>query len=197
MGLLLPAVAALIVLAIALSVRSGLIRAYEQVKKTKAGIVGALQIRFDVVTAFLSLALHYENYEREMLKGAEKAAASLGREVYAGQALGFIANLGINYPSLRSSEQYQTLMSQLLAIESEIDTRCKIYNESVETLNLRLRGILGSMIDDNLLRIGQQTYLSLKDADDMLPKKIDLRTLGGQAGNGSTSGATASAPPKP
>lgn len=170
-------IAIIVIAVMGFQVRNSLANAREQVYKSRANIVGGLQKRFDILSGLLTLALHYEKYEREALQTAADNSLHKATKLSSGSARMVITNLDTQYPQLRANEPYQTMMGQLMAVENEVDQLFKAHNEAVVVLNAQLQTFLGRFVGTNVLNFERQEYLDSSMSEKLLPCEVDLAAL--------------------
>ena len=135
---------------------NGLVGANEQVDSQWAQVETQYQRRFDLIpnlvesvkgimkqeqTIFTALAEARTHYSGAQTVDQKAAAAG---EVES--ALGRLLVITENYPQLKSSENVQTLMSQLEGTENRISVERKRFNDMVQGYNLKIKTLPSSII---------------------------------------------------
>lgn len=129
----------------------------EQVKTSQADIESDLQRRFDLVPNLVESVKGTLTQEQEVFgKIAEartrygSAASGSGEKLIAANelqsALSRLLVIIENYPTLKSAETVLALMSQLEGTENRISVSRKRFNESVNALNVAIRGFPGNIV---------------------------------------------------
>jgi len=73
-----------------------------------------------------------------------------------------------NYPQLRSSESYQTLMAQLEGTENRISVERQRYNDTVRDYNLTTKRFPGSLLA-NMFGFGDKPYFDSSEGASLPP----------------------------
>lgn len=151
----------------------------EKVNNTWAQIDTQLQRRYDLIPNLVSSVKGLTTQEQKVF--GEIADA---RTRYAGastpedkaqaanqveSALGRLLVITENYPVLRSSEAFTSLMVQLEGTENRIAVARKDYNDSVTTLNTALKRFPGSAIG-SLFGFHARTYFEITNDARQTPK---------------------------
>jgi LemA protein len=151
-------IAALIVLAVLYYIlaRNGIIAARNRVDEAWSGIDVQLKRRHDLVPNLVESVKGYAAHEREVFEKATKARAEamsargVGDTAAAeGKLSGALTDLRAvaeNYPQLRATENFQTLMRQLSELEDEIQASRRIYNSNVQSYNTKIQQFPTSII---------------------------------------------------
>ncbi len=131
------------------SVRNGLIQKHEAIKNGASSIDTQLQRRYELIPNLVSTVKGVTKQENEVFgKIADarsrytsgttsNAKLSAGLEIES--ALARLLVITENYPELKSSEAFQTLMAQLEGTENRIQVSRKEYNELVQVYNTQLK----------------------------------------------------------
>lgn len=152
-----------------ISARGELAIAHENVNKCRSNIITGLQKRFELLTGLFTIALRYEEYERQMVTQA-------GMRMSTSRAVAVVNQMAA-YPQLRANETYQTLMGQLSTAVNEVERLFHAHNDAVAVLNARLRSISGSVAGATLGISGTLEMLDSSQADRLLPRELDLSAL--------------------
>jgi len=133
--------------------------AEENAKARWADVQSQYQRRADLIPNLVNTVRGFADQERTVLTEVTEARASATRVTVSPEQLsdpeamrafteaqGRLTNAIIplqrlqeNYPELRSSEQFMTLMSQLEGTENRIQIARRDYNAAVQTYNTRIR----------------------------------------------------------
>jgi LemA protein len=125
------------------------IRSRNKVDEAWSGIDVQLKRRHDLVPNLIQTVKGYAEHENATLAAivqARSAAMSAGAgaeravaEDRLGSALDGIRVIAEQYPELRASESFQTLMAQLSELEDQIQAARRIYNANVNAYNTRIQ----------------------------------------------------------
>lgn len=148
--------AAIVVLVILLIVApvtgtyNSLVAANQQVDASWANVEAQYQRRLDLIPNLVEATRGFLTQERTIFEDLAKARAryagsppgSSERVAAANQVESALARLLViveNYPTLRSSDVVQRLMSELASTENEIAAARQAYNQQVRQYNTRLK----------------------------------------------------------
>jgi LemA protein len=125
------------------------IRSRNKVDEAWSGIDVQLKRRHDLVPNLIQTVKGYAEHESATLAAvvqARSAAMTAGAgperavaEERLGSALDGIRVIAEQYPDLRASESFQTLMAQLSELEDQIQAARRIYNANVNAYNTRIQ----------------------------------------------------------
>jgi LemA protein len=128
-----------------LSIRNGFVTKSQNVDAKFSIIDTNLQRRFDLIPNLVSTVKGLTKQEQEVFGTIAEARSHYAgatttdaKAQAAGQfesALGRLLVITENYPALRSSEAFQTLMAQLEGTENRIAVSRKDYNDAVQDYN--------------------------------------------------------------
>ena len=171
-------VAALVAVGSVIATRNKLVPLQEGVHDARANVISSLQKRIDVVTRLLTIAIRYEDHERQMHKAASDAtirvAQSLTRASQQGQGFGILlSGLGTTYPSLRANETYQQLMRDLMTIESELQRHFELHNSRAAAFNSARRQFPAALFGSLAGSFDAAKYLDASMTAALLPYKFD------------------------
>lgn len=129
----------------------------EQVKTSQGDIESDLQRRFDLIPNLVESVKGTLKQEQEVFgkiadarsRYAGAPAGSSEKIAAANEVQSALSRLLVimeNYPELKSAETVQALMSQLEGSENRISVSRKRFNESVNALNVAIRGFPGNIV---------------------------------------------------
>lgn len=134
-----------------IGVYNGLVRVRAAVKLAWSNIDVLLVQRHDELPKLVEVCKQYMKYEADTLERVMRARAG----VDAARASGSVGSLGgaerelrsglnglyavaENYPQLKASEPFQHLQQRISGLETAIADRREVYNEAVNTNNVRI-----------------------------------------------------------
>lgn len=124
----------------------------EEVNKTFADVQAAYQRRADLVPNLVATVKGAAENEKSILVQVTQARAGIVNAKtpedleIAGRQINTAINLAFEaYPQIRSTENFQTLQSQLEGTENRINVSRTRYNESVAAYNTYVRGYFKKM----------------------------------------------------
>ncbi len=132
------------------------IRARNKVDEAWSGIDVQLKRRHDLVPSLVETVKGYAAHESATLAAVTQArsaamGAGAGPERSAAEerltsALDGIRVVAEQYPELRASENFQTLMAQLSELEDQIQAARRIFNANVNAYNTRIQLFPNSIV---------------------------------------------------
>jgi LemA protein len=132
------------------------IRARNKVDEAWSGIDVQLKRRHDLVPSLVETVKGYAAHESATLAAVTQArgaamGAGAGSERSAAEerltsALDGIRVVAEQYPELRASENFQTLMAQLSELEDQIQAARRIFNANVNAYNTRIQLFPNSLV---------------------------------------------------
>jgi len=139
------------VVAYSVMVYNGLVRLRRRINKAKSDIDALLKQRSDELPKLIDTAQEYMEYERDVLQDITEArtkvqeASGPGETADANEelrgALGEFFAVAEDYPELKSNENFQQLQERISSIEEGIADRRELYNDAVNTYNIRINQI--------------------------------------------------------
>jgi LemA protein len=139
------------VVAYSVMVYNGLVRLRRRVNKAESDIDTLLKQRSDELPKLIDTAQEYMEYERDVLQRITEArtkvqeASGPGETADANEelrgALGEFFAVAEDYPELRSNENFMQLQDRISSVEERIADRRELYNDSVNTYNIRINQI--------------------------------------------------------
>lgn len=135
-----------------IAIYNGLVRVRAEVKLTWANIDVLLVQRHDELPKLVEVCKGYMKYEADTLERVMRARAG----VDAARASGNVSSVGTaerelrngltglyavaeNYPQLKASEPFLHLQQRISALETAIADRREVYNDAVNTNNIRIQ----------------------------------------------------------
>jgi LemA protein len=165
---------------------NGLIAVKNDVAKAWANIDILLKQRHDELPNLVEVCKGYMNHERETLESITQArsqyqqAVSVGQKAQADQgttfALRSLFAVAENYPQLKANENFLKLQNRITELESEIADRREFYNDSVNTLNVRIQQVPDTFVSA-FMSLRPQPMFKVEDAD-----KAEVKLSFGAAG---------------
>lgn len=149
----------IIVMAIALyivAIYNGLVRVSHNIDKAWANIDVLLKQRHDEIPKLIATCEGYMQYERQTLEKLTAArtscmsARTVGESSVAEEGLTSILRslfaVAENYPDLKTNQQFLQMQQRISGLENQIADRRELYNDSVNTYNVRINVIPDSII---------------------------------------------------
>lgn len=128
---------------------NGLVNLNENVQTQSSNIETQLQRRADLIPNLINTVKGYMSYESEVIKNITEARASLaGAKTMSEKAnadsklTSALNNLLVvveNYPNLKASEEFTSLMDELSGTENRITVARTDYNGAVKTYNSKIK----------------------------------------------------------
>lgn len=145
---------------------NSMVQQQEQVRQAWANVESNYQRRADLIPNLVNTVQGAADFEQETLTNVTEARAratsvqisaedlenpeQLQRYQQAqgelGQALGRLLMVTENYPTLRATEQFQTLQAQLEGTENRINVARRDYNQAVSAYNTQIRSFPANII---------------------------------------------------
>jgi LemA protein len=129
------------------------VRLDEAVSERWAQVETMLQRRNDLIPNLVNTVKGYASHEEELFEeitrlrsqwaGARTVSEKIENARSIESALGRLMVVVENYPQLRATENFQTLMAQLEGSENRISVERKRYNEAVRAFNTYIREVFG------------------------------------------------------
>jgi LemA protein len=135
---------------------NGLVQANEGVKAQWSQVEVSYQRRFDLIPNLVNTTKGFAKQEKEVIGAIAEArtryngAGSINGKVQAANqfesALGRLMVVVENYPTLRSSDLFRSLMVELEGTENRISIERKRYNEFARDFNIKVRSFPTNII---------------------------------------------------
>jgi LemA protein len=159
---------------------NGLVRLKKNIEKSLGNIDVLLKQRNDEIPKLVDTAQEYMEYEEGVLQEITEARTAVqeaegpdetadANEMLRG-ALGELFAVAEDYPELEATESFQQLQSRISSIEEQIADRRELYNEYVNTFNIRITH-LPSNFSANPIGSGEH---ALSDVTEGQPASADL-----------------------
>jgi LemA protein len=148
--------------------RNEFIGLQEEVARSRSAVIDAWVRRIDLVNRMLQVALHYENYEREIIDMTTRSFAHRGASVGS-----LVTTLSNSYPNLRASEAYQELMRQVASQEEAAREALKVHNAAAERHNTAVNRFPWNIF----LSSERVVYLDTSMEEGLLPTRWDAQQL--------------------
>jgi LemA protein len=153
---------------------NGLIALKNDIAKAWANIDIMLKQRHDELSKLLDVCKGYMDYERDTLQKITQArsmyqqAVSVDQKAQADQSMtsalrGFFA-VAENYPQLKANDNFTQLQRRITELESQIADRREFYNDSVNTLNIRIQQVPDTFVA-SFMNLKPQPMFKVEEAD--------------------------------
>jgi LemA protein len=182
-GLIITTIIAVFLILISISSYNGLIFAEQTVQEKQSAVEVAMQRRVDLIPNLVATVKSSANHEEKVftnLANARKdynSANSLPDKAKANEEVSkSLDQLNVfveAYPTLRSSEQYTTLMDQLEGSENRISVARDNYNSSVRSYNTKIKKFPGNLYA-RFFRFDKAPYFEATEGADKTP---DVSTM--------------------
>jgi LemA protein len=139
---------------------NGLVQANENVKTQWSQVEVTYQRRFDLIPNLVNTTKGFAKQEKDVIKSIADArtryagGGSINEKVQAANqfesAIGRLLVISENYPNLRSSELFQSLMVELEGTENRISVERRRYNEVARDFNVQVRSLPTNLIANYL-----------------------------------------------
>jgi len=164
---------------------NGLIALKNDVAKAWANIDILLKQRHDELPKLVEVCKGYMNHERDTLERITQARSQYQQAVSVDQkaqadlgttsALRGLFAVAENYPQLKANENFLKLQNRITELENEIADRREFYNDSVNTLNIRIQQMPDTFIAA-FMNLKPSPMFRVDDAD-----KADVKMTFGAA----------------
>ena len=169
----------------AVMIFNGLIALKNDVAKAWANIDILLKQRHDELPKLVEVCKGYMNHERDTLERITQARSQYLQAVSVDQkaqadlgttsALRGLFAVAENYPQLKANENFLKLQNRISELENEIADRREFYNDSVNTLNIRIQQMPDTLIAA-FMNLKPSPMFRVDDAD-----KADVKMTFGAA----------------
>lgn len=153
---------------------NGLVALKNDVAKAWANIDILLKQRHDELPNLVEVCKGYMAHERDTLEKVTQArsqyqqAVSVDQKAQADQsavaALRGLFAVAENYPQLKANENFLKLQNRITELENEIADRREFYNDSVNTLNIRVQQMPDTFIAA-FMSLKPSPMFKVEDAD--------------------------------
>ena len=154
----------------------------EDVKMQQSQVETTLQRRSDLIPNLVNTVKGYATHEEEVFTEIADARSKLAGSIESGDldsisesnseldsALSRLLAITENYPDLKASEQFTALQDELAGTENRLAVARKDYNDSVKTLNSRIRTFPTSIIA-SIAGIKARDYFEIEEGEEATPK---------------------------
>src|SRR5215470_16854090 len=153
---------------------NGLVALKNDIDKSWANIDVLLKQRHDELTKLLDVTKGYADFERETLTRITQArsqyqqAVTVDQKAQADQSMtsalrGFFA-VAENYPDLKANSNFQQLQARITSLENQIADRREFYNDSVNTLNIRIQQVPDTFVA-SYLKLTPRQMLKVEESE--------------------------------
>lgn len=156
------------------TIYNGLIALKNDIDKAWANIDVMLKQRHDELTKLLAVVKGYMDYERDTLLKITQArslyqqAATVDQKARADQsmtsALRGLFAVAENYPDLKANNNFLQLQKRITDIESQIADRRELYNDSVNTFNIRIQEVPDTFVA-GFMGLAPKPMFKVEEAD--------------------------------
>ncbi|OGI00708.1 MAG: LemA family protein [Candidatus Melainabacteria bacterium GWF2_37_15] len=148
----------------------------ETVTSSWAQVENQLQRRNDLIPNLVNTVKGYAGHEKEIFTNIAESRSKLAGAVKAGNigdvnkanaefsgALSRLLAIAENYPDLKANQNFIALQDELAGTENRIAVARKDYNETVKSLNAKIR-TFPTVIIANLAGIKAREYFEVEEA---------------------------------
>jgi LemA protein len=162
------------VMAYVVTIFNGLVTLKNDIDKAWSNIDIMLKQRHDELPKLLDVCKGYMDYERDTLQKVTQArsmyqqAVSVDQKAQADQSMtsalrGFFA-VAENYPELKANNNFMQLQKRITDLESQIADRREFYNDSVNTLNIRIQQMPDTFVA-SFMKLQARPIFKVEEAD--------------------------------
>lgn len=175
----------LAILAYAVVVYNGLVRARQMVREAWSGIDVQLKRRADLIPNLVETVKGYAGHEKETLEQVTEmrtraqavpsgdVAGRAAAEGLLSQALGRLIAVAEDYPDLKANENFAELQDALETVEREIQMSRRYYNGSVRELNVKVESFPSNLVA-NTFNFSQADYFELEEPGDRAVPQVSF-----------------------
>jgi len=156
------------------TIYNGLVAIKNDIDKAWANIDVLLKQRHDELTKLLDVTKGYLEFERDTLvritqaRSQYQTATTVEQKAQADQSMtsalrGFFA-VAENYPDLKANSNFQQLQARITSLENQIADRREFYNDSVNTLNIRIQQVPDTFVA-SFMKLTPRQMLKVEEAD--------------------------------
>jgi LemA protein len=170
-----------------LGIYNGLIRSRVRTQEAWSGIDVQLKRRADLVPNLVETVRGYAAHERgtfeavtnarAMLQNAQGPAQAAAANNQLTQALRSLFAVAENYPTLRASENFMALQSQLSDIEEKIAYARQFYNTNVSNFNQRIQ-VIPNVFVANMMGMKPFEFFEAEEGAREAPR-VSFQSMGG------------------
>ena len=153
----------------------------ETVTSSWAQVENQLQRRNDLIPNLVNTVKGYAGHEKEIFTNIAESRSKLAGAVKAGNigdvnkanaefsgALSRLLAIAENYPDLKANQNFIALQDELAGTENRIAVARKDYNETVKSLNAKIR-TFPTVIIANMAGIKAREYFEVEEAAKQAP----------------------------
>ena len=158
---------------------SSLVMLDEGVKAAWAQVENQLQRRFDLIPNYVETVKGYAKHEKELFVKVTEARAKVGGaanipdKIKANNQLsGALSRLLLvveRYPELKANQNFIRLQDELAGTENRIAVERRRYNETVKTLNIKVRSFPTNIMA-GMFGFEKATFFEVPEAAKAVPK---------------------------
>ena len=174
--ILLIIIVAVVVIAIyAISQHNALVKLDERVNEAWSDITVQLKYRGDLIPNVVETVKGYAKHESDVFKGvteartavmgAKSVKATAEAENQMQAALGRVFAIAEAYPELKANTNFQELQKQLQDVEDKIQAARRFYNAGAKDLNVKIKTIPTSWINNAFLHFKKRDYFEVDEAE--------------------------------
>src|SRR5438477_7789869 len=153
---------------------NGLVAFKNDIDKAWANIDVMLKQRHDELAKLLAVCKGYMDYERDTLQKIVQArsmyqqAVTVDQKAQADQSMtaavrGLFA-VAENYPDLKANNNFMQLEKRITELENQIADRREFYNDSVNTLNIRIQQFPDTFVA-SFMQLTPKPMFKVEEAD--------------------------------
>ena len=153
---------------------NGLVALKNDIDKAWANIDVMLKQRHDELAKLLAVCKGYMDYERDTLQKIVQArsmyqqAVTVDQKAQANQsmkaALRGLFAVAENYPDLKANNNFMQLEKRITKLENQIADRREFYNDSVNTLNIRIQQFPDTFVA-SFMQLTPRSMFKVEEAD--------------------------------
>lgn len=157
-----------------IGIYNALVKVKNNIKKTWSNIDVLLKQRTDELPKLIASVKGYMKHEKSILTEVTKARTSVmnaksveGKAKASGQltnALKTLFAVAENYPNLKANENFKQLQIRISGLENEIADRRELYNDSVNTYNIKIQQVPEVFIA-KLMNMQEEKMFQVSDED--------------------------------
>ncbi len=151
-----------VIIIIIIAITTGVIYFYNRLVKNRnfvrdawAGIAVQLTKRHDLIPLLVKTVKAYSDYESNLLESVTELRApkvshdikqTEGSEQNFGEQFSQLFLLAEAYPDIKADESFQRLQTELVAVESDIESARRYYNGSVRDMNILIESFPSNLV---------------------------------------------------
>ena len=173
------AVVVLVIIVTFISVYNGIVSKHETITSKWAQVENQLQRRNDLIPNLVNSVKGYAAHEKGVFEAVTNArsqwakAGSVNEKVKAAgsldSALSRLLFVAENYPLLKADNTFLKLMDELAGTENRIAVERRRYNETVKTLNIKVRSFPTNILA-GMFGFEKAAFFEVPEAAKAVPK---------------------------